>query len=136
MAAASVVQRAVRAWRLRRGLERFGALRQRALAAVVHLQALWRARPVYRQYKQLRQAAICVQVGDSADLHLAEVHVAQQADCREAWPLQRELPTMCACCMTTGCLPRQDGAAAGVPLCDCTPHAGGWAALQAGDGGQ
>ncbi|KAL4423889.1 hypothetical protein ABPG75_001190 [Micractinium tetrahymenae] len=61
IAAASVVQRAVRAWRLRLGLERFAAQQRRALAAVVRLQALWRARPAYRRYRQLRQAAICVQ---------------------------------------------------------------------------
>ncbi len=59
-----MVQRAVRAWRLRRGLEQFAARRQRAVAAVVRLQAMWRARAVYRHYQQLRQAAIFIQVGE------------------------------------------------------------------------
>ena len=58
-----MLQRAVRAWRLRLGLQRFAAQRQRGVAAVVRLQALWRGRPVRRQYQQLRQAAICFQVG-------------------------------------------------------------------------
>ena len=63
IAAASVVQRAVRAWLLRRGLERFAERRRRGVAAVVRLQALWRAREPFRQYHALRQAAITVQVG-------------------------------------------------------------------------
>lgn len=58
-----MVQRAVRAWRLRRGLEQFAEQRRRSVAAVVRLQALWRGRAVYREYNQLRQAAICMQVG-------------------------------------------------------------------------
>ena len=62
IAAASVVQRAVRAWLLRRGLQRFAERRLRGVAAVVRLQALWRARQPYRQYQALREAAITVQV--------------------------------------------------------------------------
>ena len=61
IAAASVVQRAVRAWRLRRGLEQFAERRRRALAAVVRLQALWRGRAPRCNYRQLRSAAICFQ---------------------------------------------------------------------------
>lgn len=62
IAAASVVQRAVRSWLLRRGLRRFTEQRMRSLNAVVRLQALCRGRAVRRQYMQLRQAAICIQV--------------------------------------------------------------------------
>jgi hypothetical protein len=64
IAAASVVQRAVRSWLLRRGLRLFTEQRVRSLNAVVRLQALWRGRAVRRQYMQLRQAAICIQVFD------------------------------------------------------------------------
>lgn len=58
-----MVQRAVRAWLLRRGLECFAERRRRGVAAVVCLQALWRARQPRQQYRALRQAAITVQVG-------------------------------------------------------------------------
>ena len=57
-----MVQHAVRAWLLRRGLQRFAAARRRGVAAVVRLQAVWRGRAVRRQYQQQRQAAICIQV--------------------------------------------------------------------------
>lgn len=81
--AASMVQRAVRAWLLRRGLERFAAQRRRGVAAVVRLQALWRARGPYRQYQQLRQAAICVQArGRDWDWHGAKQPLSNRA-----WPL-------------------------------------------------
>lgn len=62
IAAASVVQRAARAWMLRRGLERFAAHRRRREAGVAQLQALWRARGPFRRYQALRQAAITFQV--------------------------------------------------------------------------
>jgi aspartate aminotransferase-like enzyme len=62
IAAAATVQRAVRAWLLRRGLARFAEARRRGAAAVVRLQALWRGRAARRQYQRQRQAAICFQV--------------------------------------------------------------------------
>jgi abnormal spindle-like microcephaly-associated protein len=105
IAAASVVQRAVRAWRLRLGLERFAAQRQRGVAAVVRLQALWRGRPVYRQYQQLRQAAICFQVGThrqpaselSADL--IGLVVGRQLPAYGPWPRPPTMAGLRVCCV-------------------------------------
>lgn len=62
IAAAVRIQRQVRVFLARRGLARAAQLRQRREAAVVQLQARWRAAPVRRSYLQLRSAAISVQV--------------------------------------------------------------------------
>jgi abnormal spindle-like microcephaly-associated protein len=111
IAAASVVQRAVRAWRLRLGLQRFATQRQRGVAAVVRLQALWRGRPVYRQYQQLRQAAICFQVG-------GHIQAACQlcADLISLFP-DRQLHTMH---MVPGTAANRQRACAGA-CCVCLP---------------
>ena len=62
IATSSVVQRAVRAWLLRRGLQRFAEQRYRREAALVRLQALWRACGPRREFLRLRQAAVVLQV--------------------------------------------------------------------------
>ena len=97
-----MVQRAVRAWLLRRGLERFTERRRRGVAAVVRLQALWRTRQPRQQYQALRQAAITVQVGwvwplsevdvcmdvvhrDKGSWHPAELNVAHMSGPQAAY---------------------------------------------------
>lgn len=57
MAAATVVQRAVRAWLLRRRLREY--LQQHRLAALT-LQSAWRGRQVRQQ--QLQREACCVRI--------------------------------------------------------------------------
>jgi hypothetical protein len=62
IAAAATIQRAARAWLLRRGVKRFCAAWRRRSAAVAVLQAAWRGRAVRRRYLRQRQAAVCIQV--------------------------------------------------------------------------
>ena len=61
VAAAAAVQRAVRAWLLRRGLARLAAARRRQVAALVRLQAAWRGRAARREFQELRHAAVGLQ---------------------------------------------------------------------------
>lgn len=60
--AATVIQRAVRAWQLRKGLQQFASRRQRCIAAVTRLQAMWRARAARQQFLQQRGAVQRIQV--------------------------------------------------------------------------
>ena len=62
VAAAVVVQRAVRTWRFRLHLCFGRAARLRMLQAITNLQALWRARKPLRSFKRLRSAAVTLQV--------------------------------------------------------------------------
>ena len=62
IAAAHVVQRAVRVWRFRQGLIAGGHMRSGLQAAATQLQAMWRGRQPFRSYQALRHAAICTQV--------------------------------------------------------------------------
>jgi hypothetical protein len=59
VAAATVVQKAVRAWLFRRRLQQW--LQEQRLAAVT-LQAVWRGRQVRQQQAQLEASCVCIQV--------------------------------------------------------------------------
>lgn len=62
IAAAKTVQRAVRVWQFRYRLLKGRSVRQALQAAVLQLQAMWRARRPFRSYQALRNAAVCTQV--------------------------------------------------------------------------
>lgn len=69
MAAATVVQRAVRAWLFRRRLQQW--LQEHRLAAVT-LQAAWRGRQARQQQAQLEASCVRIQVRQQrAEYHLS-----------------------------------------------------------------
>lgn len=61
-AAAQLISGAVRRWLDRRALARSLAAIQRGIAAVVRLQALWRARPLRRSYQRMHASVLRMQV--------------------------------------------------------------------------
>lgn len=64
IAAATVVQHAVRVWQFRCGLMKGQMIRQALQTATLRLQARWRAKQPFRSYQALRYATIRTQVCD------------------------------------------------------------------------
>ena len=63
VAAARVIQEAVRLWQFQQRLARGRIVRMALHQAVLRLQAMWRARQPFRSYQALHEATLRTQVG-------------------------------------------------------------------------